>query len=138
MSEEGSLRPLPRLSPDNRPFWEACRDRELRLPVCQDCGKPHLPPGPVCPFCWSQALDWRLASGRGTIASWVVVHRNWFPAFAQKVPYNVALVELEEGPRLTSTLIDEGPIALGQSVQVAFEDVSEQVTLPVFRRIALG
>lgn len=138
MLEVQSPRPLPRLSPDNRPFWEGCRDRQLRLPVCEACGKPHLPPGPVCPFCWSQNLVWRRASGRGAITSWVLVHRSWFPAFAEKVPYNVILVELDEGPRLTSTLIDGGPITIGQRVEVAFEPVADEIVLPVFRRLGLG
>jgi uncharacterized protein len=138
MLEVQSPRPLPRLSPDNRPFWEGCRNRQLCLPVCEACGKPHLPPGPVCPFCWSQNLVWRPASGRGAITSWVHIHRSWFPAFAEKVPYNVILVELDEGPRLTSTLIDGGPITLGQRVEVAFEPVADEVVLPVFRRLGSG
>lgn len=134
MHEEGpGARPLPRISPDNRPFWEACRNHRLELPWCGDCGSPHLPPGPVCPFCLSDAITWRTATGRGRIASWVRVHKAWFPAFAGQVPYTVVLVELAEGPRLIASMADRrnAAVDIGMEVAVAFEDL-DQTSLPVF------
>ena len=126
---------LPRISPDAAPFWDALRERRLVLPYCRDCGAPHLPPGPVCPTCFSDRLDWRAASGRGRISTWTVVHKAWFPAFAADVPYNVVQVELDEGPRLTTTVvgltIDQ--LAVGLAVEIDFDEVREGVTLPRFR-----
>ncbi len=137
-ADEGeSAKPRPRISPDNAPFWEACRRHELVLPFCGDCGKPHLPPGPVCPHCFSDRISWRKASGRGRISTFVVVHKAWFPAFAGDIPYTVAQVELEEGPRLTASIADapDRKVAVGQEVEVVFDDIDREFTLPRFRRI---
>lgn len=130
-----SSKPRPRVGPDNEPFWQACREHRLVLPFCTECGGPHLPPGPVCPHCFADTLEWRETSGRGTVSTWVVVHKAWFPAFAVDVPYNVVQVELEEGPRLTARMIGVEPdaIAVGQKVVVDFEDVDAELTLPCFR-----
>lgn len=133
-SVHASAKPRPRISPDNRPFWEGCRARRLLLPFCTDCGKAHLPPGPVCPHCFSDDLAWRESSGLGTVSSWTIVHKVWFPAFAADVPYNVIQVELEEGPRLTASLRGaDRPPRVGEAVRVDFEPMDDEITLPVFR-----
>ena len=131
-------KPLPRLSPDNEPFWEACRAGELRLPTCEECGKPHLPPGPVCPFCFGDKLAWRRATGRGRISSFTVVHKAWFPSFRDEIPYNVIQVELEEGPRLTANLVQATPeqLRIGQAVEILFDKINDSITLPRFRPMA--
>ena len=128
-------KPQPRITPDNKPFWDALRERRLVLPYCSVCGRPHLPPGPVCPFCFADQLHWREASGHGTLASWTVVHKEWFPAFAPDVPYNVVQVELEEGPRLTANIVglSNERLAVGLPVMIAFDAVSAEITLPRFR-----
>lgn len=133
MSE--ARKPLPRIGPDNEPFWAGTREGRLLLPFCQDCGRPHLPPGPVCPFCLSSRLDWRAGSGRGRISTFTVVHKEWFAAFAADLPYNVVQVELEEGPRITANLVDApaGGPAIGMAVQAVFDPVTPEVTLPRFR-----
>ena len=125
------MKPLPRITPDSEPFWKALRERKLMLPYCVGCGKPHLPPGPVCPFCFSDRLEWRVASGRGRISTWTVVHKAWCPAFAEDIPYNVVQVELEEGPRLTAKVVDlpNERLKVGLAVVIDFDDV----TLPRFR-----
>jgi uncharacterized protein len=129
-------KPRPRVSPDNKRFWDGCHEEKLLLPFCEECGKPHLVPGPVCPFCFSDRLQWRQASGRGKVSTWVVVHKVWFPAFADNVPYNVVEVELEEGPRLTARMVGPGSekIEVGQNVTIAFEKVDDKLTLPCFKR----
>jgi uncharacterized OB-fold protein len=133
MSERA--KPLPRITPDTQPFWDALRERRFVLPYCADCGKPHLPAGPVCPSCFSDRLEWRAASGRGTISTWTVVHKAWFPAFAVDVPYNVVQVELDEGPRLTASVVgvSNERLAVGLRVVADFDEVREGITLPRFR-----
>ncbi len=130
-------KPLPRITPDNRPFWEAARRHELRLPRCMDCGSFWHPPGPVCPDCLSDRYEWARVSGRGTISSFVVFHRPYFPSFVDEIPYAVVQVELEEGPRLISSLVDvpREEITIGMPVEVIFDDVTPTVTLPRFRPI---
>jgi uncharacterized OB-fold protein len=134
ITHQPSGKPRPRVSPDNLPFWEGCRRGELMLPTCEDCGKPHLPPGPVCPFCFSDRIAWRRASGRGRISTWVVVHKAWFEAFRDDIPYNVVQVELDEGPRLTANVVDaERKLEIGQPVEITFDRVDDALTLPRFR-----
>ncbi len=130
-------KPLPRVTPDNASFWEGCRRHVLMLPFCEDCGRPHLPPGPVCPFCFGERLDWRQASGRGIVSTWTVVHKEWFPAFRADLPYNVVQVELEEGVRLTANVVGvaNAELRVGLPVEVTFDDVSETISLPRFRPI---
>ncbi len=128
-------KPLPRITPDSQPFWDGCKAHRLMLPYCRDCQTPHLPAGPVCPFCFSDRLEWREASGRGTISTWTVVHQPWFAAFRDDIPYNVVQIELEEGPRLTTSIVGAANTALrvGLAVRVTFEDISDSITLPRFR-----
>lgn len=128
-------KPLPRLTPDNQPFWEAARRRKLQLPRCRDCGEFHFPPGPVCPFCFGDQLRWEPLSGRGTVSALVVMHRAWLTAFEDALPYAVVQVELEEGPRLTSNVVgvSNEELAVGMAVEVVFDDVTETITLPRFR-----
>ena len=134
MSDAETMKPRPRIGPDNAPLFAGFREGVLRLPSCTECGKPHLPPGPVCPFCLSDRLEWRAASGLGTVSTFVVVHKVWFPAFADDVPYNVIQVELDEGPRITARLDDAGPIAVGDRVRADFARVDDALTMLVFRR----
>ena len=130
-----TAKPKPRVTPDNRPFWEGCREHVLKLPWCPACGCAFLPPSPVCPHCFGERLEWRPASGRGVVSTFVVVRQPWFPAFAGDVPYNVVQVELEEGPRLTSNLVGiaNEDVAVGLEVEAVFDDVDEETTLPRFR-----
>jgi uncharacterized OB-fold protein len=142
-------KPRPRIGPDNERFWHGRRAHRLMLPTCRACGKPHLPPGPVCPFCFSDDINWQAASGRGRICTWTMVHKAWFPAFKDETPYNVVQVELDEGPRLTSRIVGCGDqkIQIGQRVEVVFDDIDEELSAPhdpasldqkVFLRLTLG
>jgi uncharacterized protein len=95
--------PLP--LPESRPFWDAVEQGELRLQQCGDCAKFHFPPSPACPHCSSRAQAWKPVSGRGTLYSYVIAQSPW-PQWNADGPMSVALVELEEGPRLVSTVVD--------------------------------
>lgn len=129
------VKPLPPITDFNRPFWAAARRHELQLQRCKECGKVWAPNGPVCPHCFSDSYEWVLVSGKGTIASWVVFHKEYHPAFKPETPYNVAFVELEEGPRLISNIVGvhSEDLKIGMPVEVWFEDVNDEISLPKFR-----
>jgi uncharacterized OB-fold protein len=128
--------PLPQPNDDTQPFWDYCRAGELRLQRCSACGEWRHPPRPLCPRCRSFEIEWAPVSGRGQVYSYVVTHQAVHPALTDLVPHAVVLVALEEGPLLTSNLVDCPPdeIAVDMAVVVTFEAVSESVTLPKFRR----
>ena len=128
-------KPLPAISSLNQSYWDGLKQRELRLQCCDDCGKIWYPPAPFCPGCWSHHFTWQRASGRGQVNSWVVFHQAYFSSLRDDVPYNVAEVELDEGPRLLTNLIavDNADISVGMPVEVVFDDVTEEVTLAKFR-----
>jgi uncharacterized OB-fold protein len=132
---EAYAKPLPVPTPESQPFWDAVRRHELRLQRCQACGQFWFPPSNVCPECLSPAWAWELVSGRGTVFSFVVMHRAYHPGFKDALPYNVAVIELEEGPRLVSNVVDcrNEELYVGMPVEVAFDDVTDTVTLPKFR-----
>ncbi|MFT5176027.1 MAG: putative OB-fold protein [Gammaproteobacteria bacterium] len=132
-----NTKPRPRITPDNQPFWDACRAHELHLPYCPCCDALFMPPSPVCPHCLSMELRWQHVSGRGQVSTFVEVHQKWFQAFAADLPYNVAQIQLDEGPRLTANLVGvaNADIRVGMPVQVVFDDIDEQLTLPRFRPV---
>ena len=129
-------KPLPNISDFNRPFWEAAKKHKLALQKCDDCGKLWAPNGPVCPHCFSQKYTWTNLSGRGKIASWVVFHKLYHPGFAADIPYNVAFVELDEGPRLIANVvgIKNKDLKIGIKVEVTFEDVNDEISIPKFKK----
>ncbi len=129
-------KPLPRVTALNRPFWEATRRHELCLQRCADCGHFCYPPGPLCPECLSERSDWMRVGGRGTVTTWVVFHQKYFASFAADLPYHVVQVQLDEGPRLTTNLVDvpNTDLRIGMRVEVVFDDVTAEITLPRFRR----
>jgi len=134
MSEEHQ-KPLPRIDDMNRPYWEAAKRHELVLQRCQECGHYRYPPGEICPRCLSDKLEWDKASGQGKVYTWTIFHQIYHPAFANEAPYAVVAVELEEGPRLVSNLVNckIEDIRMGMPVEVVFDDVTERITLPKFR-----
>ena len=128
-------KPLPYVDQVNRSFWEAAKRHELILQRCQQCGHFRYPPGETCPSCLSNRLVWVRVSGYSIVHTWTVFHRVYHPGFAGDVPYNVVAVELAEGPRMLAGLIDckLEDIRIGMPVEVVFDDVTEEVTLPKFR-----
>jgi len=128
-------KPLPAISSLNKPYWDGLRNRELMLPKCDACGKVWSPPAPLCPACWSRKFTWTRLSGRGLVSSWVVFHQSYFRGFEGEIPYNVAEVELEEGPRLLTNLVDiaNDAIRANMPVEIVFDDVTAEVTLAKFR-----
>ena len=129
-------KPTPEINDENRAFWEGCRQGELRVQKCSNCGHfRHL--SPACPQCLKAEHEWVAASGRGTVYSWIVVHQRYNRAFEEDLPYNVTIVELDEGPRMVTSLVDveNQDIKAGTPVEVVFDRVTEEITLPKFKRI---
>jgi len=115
-------------------FFRAAARGELRLPRCRDCAAYAWPPTRHCPSCGRDAIDWVLASGRGVVHTFTVVRQSPESYFQAKVPYVVAMIDLDEGPRLMSALADCAveSVRIGMSVAVAFVEAGDGLTLPVF------
>jgi uncharacterized OB-fold protein len=124
----------PVVSEINRPFWDACRDKRLIAQRCTQCGELRHPAAPVCPQCLATGYEWKDLSGRGELFSYIVIHRGYHPWWAQRVPYNVALIELEEGLRMFSNVVGtpNDQLQVGQKVKVAFEQRDDDLIVPVF------
>ena len=116
-----------------RPYWDAAAEGHLLLRRCHACGKAHHYPREFCPCCWSEDVSWRGASGRATLHTWSVVHRNDLPPFGERVPYAAAVVDLAEGPRMMTEVIgcEEAALRIGMELEVAF-----RAGIPVFRPVA--
>jgi uncharacterized OB-fold protein len=132
-------KPLPHRTKVNAPYWDALKAHELRLPKCNACGHIwHPPASAICPNCLAEGdYEWAKLSGRGKIWSYLVMHQRYFAGFAPELPYNIIYVELEERPglRMISNLVDYGEehLRCDQPVEVVFDDVSPEWTLPKFR-----
>ena len=128
--------PLPQPDEHAQPFWDFLREGKLRLQRCSECATLRHPPRPMCPHCGSLESDWAIASGRGSVYTFAISHQAVHPALRDRVPHAVVLIELEEGVRLTSNMVDCPPdeIAIGMPVEVVFHAVNDTVTLPLFRR----
>jgi uncharacterized OB-fold protein len=124
--------PIP--TPETQPFWQGTRSGELRLQRCDACAHAYFPPRPFCPKCAGRAVSWFKASGRGSLYSYVIHHRP-VPGFTP--PYSIAVVELDEGPRMMTNIIDcpQTPEALqlDMRVEVVFKQLSDEIFLPQFR-----
>ena len=133
-----SPRLLPAPSELTQPYWDAAQKGELVMQFCPSCSQSTFPPRAHCPDCGCAELKWQAVSGRGTIYSYTIAHRPAHPVFAEQCPMAIAVVELEEGPRLISNIVDVAleKVTVGMAVQVAFESVDDSdVVLPVFTPI---
>lgn len=116
------------------PFWESIKNKKLSMQRCKGCGAWLNPPRPMCPKCRSTEQEWVAVKGKGTVYSHVTYQDSPHPAF--KAPYSVVLVELEEGPRIISNMVDSKTeeITIGMPVEVVFEEVADDLTLPKFKK----
>jgi uncharacterized OB-fold protein len=131
MSEKRYQKPLPRIDEESRGYWEALARHELYVQRCRDCGTVRFPPRAVCTQCMSSATEWLRCSGRGTVYSFTVTHQNQAPGFREELPYVLAIVELAEGPRVMTNVVECAPdaVRIGMPVEVVFDDVAPGVTL---------
>lgn len=124
-----------------RTYWDAAAEGRLLIRRCGACGRAHHYPREFCPHCWSEDVTWETASGRATLYTWSVVHRNDLPPFSDRVPYVAAVVELAEGPRMMTEIVGEGgdragadpDLSDGTELEVAFRE-----GIPVFRTVTRG
>jgi uncharacterized OB-fold protein len=129
------LRPKP--TPESEHFWAGARAGELRLQRCMSCEAFYFPPRPFCPSCHSDQIEVVKACGRASLYSYVINHR---PSPGFEPPYSIAVVELEEGPRMMTNIVGcrQTPdnLVLDMALQVTFEKIDEEISLPLFRRAA--
>jgi hypothetical protein len=116
MTEARVLPPAPAIDHDSAHYWEGTRQELLRLQQCDDCARHRYPPMPHCPYCASARWSLTELSGSGTVYSFVVVHQAFHPAFADDVPYVIATIDLDEGPRIAVRADDADDIDFGQRV----------------------
>ncbi len=127
--------PLPQIDATNRPYWDGLRAGRLSYPQCDDCGHAWLPPRTECPHCLGTGIGWKTAGGQARLVSWVVYHKPFHPAFTDRVPYNVAVVELEEGPRLISNIVgtdNQDALRIDLPLELMIED-EHGIAVPRFR-----
>jgi len=128
-------KPIPVPTRETQPYWEGCKQHELRIQQCAACGHSQFYPRLYCTACMSERVEWVKASGRGTVLSFTIVYRPVTQAFAADVPYVVALITLDEGPQLMSNVVGCAPetVHIGMPVEVTFEDWTEEISVPKFK-----
>ena len=126
--------PTPTLYEWNRPFFAAGSEGKLMLQRCLRCKQLIYYPRMVCPSCLSPEYEWETLSGRGTVYSFAVVWRPNHPAFADQIPITLAVVELDEGPQMVTTLVDcaADRVEIGMEVTVVFDTIADGIALPKF------
>ena len=130
---EPKPRPAPVPDAESEPYWKAAHEGRLTVQRCTECGACQLYPRWRCLRCLGQ-VEWVDASGGGTVYSFTVIRQNFSRSFRHLIPYVVALVDLDEGPRLMSNLVDIDPddVRIGMRVRARFEPVSEDASIPLF------
>ncbi|HEY2665145.1 MAG TPA: Zn-ribbon domain-containing OB-fold protein [Candidatus Binataceae bacterium] len=128
-------KPVPPITPEMAPFFDGCRHQRLMIQRCDACGTLRFPAREQCAHCLSTTSSWVAVSGRGTVYSYNIMHQLYHPAFAAELPYAVVVIKLDEGAKFTSNLIGIKPhdIRCGMPVEVVFERVNDDITVPKFR-----
>ena len=128
-------KPLPKITLDNQEFWDSCKRHQMCLQYCTDRGYWRYYPSPICHKCGSFTCRWEPVSGRGKVYTYTVIYRPPSPEFAKDVPYVYGIVELEEGPMMPTNIvgIPAESVRIGMPVQVTYDDVTPEVTLPKWK-----
>ena len=131
------LKPLPSKDQDAKPLWDSCKRHAMALQRCVSCGRFRYPPRCLCPNCHDAGADWRPVSGRGRVYVSLIMCHSYGQAWEKDVPYNVSIIDLEEGVRMWSNVIGCAPeeVKIGDSVTIVYDDATEELTLPKFRRV---
>ena len=130
-------KPMPTMSGETRPYWEACRRGQLLIQRCDSCNEYQFYPRGVCVGCFTPNIKWVQASGKGTVWTFTVTRQNRAPGFAEDVPYVLALVELDEGVKMFTNIIDCPPqdVHIGMPVEVTFRRASDTMSVPYFKPV---
>ncbi len=128
-------KPLPTISGETKPYWDSCHRGQLVIQKCDSCGEYQFYPRGICANCWSNDIQWYQASGKGTVWTFTVTHQNRTPGFAEDVPDVLALVELEEGVRMFTNIVECEPrdVKIGMAVEVTFVRANDQISIPYFK-----
>ena len=128
--------PAPVISPETKPFWDATLEGRLLIKHCEDCGENHWYPRSLCPFCGSFSTTWLEASGRGEVYTFAVTRRG-LGEYQDATPYVLAYVQLAEGPRMMTNIVDcdVDELAVGDAVEVVFHRTATDAALPRFRPV---
>ncbi|MSP56008.1 MAG: hypothetical protein EXR69_10450 [Myxococcales bacterium] len=131
---EPYLKPVPKVEPEAAPYWQSLRDHAMKVQHCDSCGHWYFPPSTHCPACLSADVTWRPVSGRAVVWSSATMHRAYLPAYEGEIPYNLSLVELDEGPRVWTNVVEIPPdqVRIGLNVRVRYDDVTPGLTLARF------
>jgi uncharacterized OB-fold protein len=135
MSETEYQKPMPLPDEASRPFFEGMKNHEVVLMRCGNCQRWRLPAAQRCPRCWSLEHTWERASGRGIVYTFAIMHHVLHPGFAEEAPYNVTVVQLDEGPRYQTNLVGiaNEDITVGMPVVATYEDINDEVSLLKFK-----
>lgn len=138
MAPKDSKKPLPRVDEENRWFFEACARHELYLQRCGSCRTLRYYPRALCPACLSAQTEYQRMSGRGTVYTFTVTYQNQAPGFRDELPYVMAYVQLDEGPRILTNIVNTDPqtVKVGMPVEVVFEDFDEGLAMAKFQRVS--
>lgn len=130
-------KPVPYPTPETQRYWEGCKRHQLWLPYCRSCEAFYWYPRAFCPRCFAWDLEWRQARGTGKVYTFAIQYRPQAPGF--QPPYITAIVQLDEGPRMLTNLVDiepePGRVRCDMSVEVVFEDINDEISLPKFRPV---
>ena len=130
-------KPLPTMSGETKPYWDNCRRGRLLIQKCDSCGEYQFYPRGICANCWSNDIQWITSSGKGTVWTFTVTYQNGTPGFAEDVPYVLALVELEEGVRMFTNIVECDPrsVTIGMPVEVTFIQATNQISVQYFKPV---
>ncbi len=128
---------LPQPDAETEPFWAGTKAGKLLIKRCTSCARTHFYPRPFCPHCWSADVEWMEASGRATLYTWSIVRRNDLPPFPERVPYVAAVVDLAEGPRMMTNVVDceFDDLEMGMELEAVYTPISDDVTIVQFRPV---
>ena len=130
-------KPIPVPQGESDEYWNKAKEGELWLRNCNSCGNAYFYPRDISPCCFSKDTSWIKASGKASLHTYAIVHRAPHPGFAQDAPFVVAIVDLEEGPRMPTNIVIDDPtpenLQIGMALEVIFEDISDKIALPKFK-----
>jgi uncharacterized OB-fold protein len=132
-------KPQPRITPWAEPLWQGCAEGKLRLPYCSQCEACFYYPRLWCPQCFNQDLSWQDVSGKGKVYSFSVIHQSPLASYQQDVPYVLAIIELAEGPRMMTNVVncEVDAVSVDMPVEVTFETRGD-MSIPQFQALAPG